>query len=107
MGIKVAKYLPNKGSIACFILSGLFFIIYKGIGSHVDIDGMLVEPFHIIPLGYLFLFVGMITLLFQFFLNTFLINIIKKSNGIDTNIFKSFKISSYTTLFNWMSVKHW
>ena len=78
MGIKVAKYLPNKVSIACFILSGLFFILYKGIGSHVDIDGMLVEPFHLIPLGYLFLFVGMITLLFQFFLNTFLINIIKK-----------------------------
>jgi len=107
VGIKVANYLPNKVSIACFILSGLFFILYKGIGSHVDIDGMLVEPFHLIPLGYLFLFVGMITLLFQFFLNTFLINIIKKSNGIDTNIFKSFKISPYTTLFNWMRVKHW
>lgn len=51
------KYLisivPLGIGILCFILAGV-------IGSEVLADGTLKEPFFLIPIGYLFLAIGMI-----------------------------------------------
>jgi len=51
------KYLisivPLAIGILCFILSGV-------IGSEVLADGTLKEPFFLIPIGYLFLAIGII-----------------------------------------------
>ncbi|MBU5675419.1 DUF3955 domain-containing protein [Alkaliphilus sp. MSJ-5] len=45
-------------------LGVLCLIIYSMIGSRVEPDGTLVEPFFLIPLSYLFVFSGIISLLF-------------------------------------------
>jgi hypothetical protein len=46
-----------------FLVMGLAsFGAYWAIGSHVDEKGMLIEPFPLIPLGYLSLAVGVLLL---------------------------------------------
>ncbi|WP_018758284.1 DUF3955 domain-containing protein [Paenibacillus terrigena] len=46
------------------LLSVLCFAIYAMIGSSVDSDGTLHEPFFLILIGYLFFFSGIIALLY-------------------------------------------
>ena len=67
----IKKYVLNKVAISCWVLSGLFLIIYKAISSHVDNEGILVEPFFLIPFGYLFLFIGITSVLIQCVNNKF------------------------------------
>ena len=50
-----------------FILGISCFILYSIIGSYVDQDGTLVEPFFLIPIGYLGVFIGLIFTLFGWF----------------------------------------
>lgn len=47
------KYLV---AILSFFIGVGCFVTYSIIGSYVAEDGMLVEPFFLIPVGYLFLF---------------------------------------------------
>ena len=43
-----------------FIATVVCIIVYNFIGSEVLADGTLVEPFYLIPIGWLFLFIGII-----------------------------------------------
>ncbi|SMG21693.1 DUF3955 domain-containing protein [Paenibacillus aquistagni] len=45
------------------LLGVLCFIIFSFIGSYVAEDGTLVEPFFLVPIGYLLFFAGIISLL--------------------------------------------
>ncbi|MGG0260561.1 DUF3955 domain-containing protein [Bacillus mycoides] len=55
------KYLLASSPI---LLGVLCIIMFNIIGSEVKPDGTLVEPFFLIPLAYLFVFTGIITILF-------------------------------------------
>ncbi|NGP45691.1 DUF3955 domain-containing protein [Bacillaceae bacterium SIJ1] len=55
------------------IMGAICMVSYNIIGSRVEPDGTLVEPFFLIPLGYLFSFVGIATLII-FALTSFLKN---------------------------------
>lgn len=50
------KFLPLLLSILCF---GAYFLI----GSEVDENGILHEPFALLPLGYVFVLIGAIWLI--------------------------------------------
>jgi hypothetical protein len=50
---KYSIILPFIFGIGCFIA-------YTFIGSYVDQDGLLQEPFFLIPIGFLFIFFGII-----------------------------------------------
>lgn len=52
------KYLVSLISI---FISIVYIITYDIIGSEVLADGTLVEPFFLIPLGWLFLIIGIIS----------------------------------------------
>ena len=45
---------------ALFLLSLISFSTYQVIGSYVDEAGYLHEPFFLLPIGYFFLFLGII-----------------------------------------------
>ncbi|PEY38997.1 group-specific protein [Bacillus cereus] len=47
-----------------FLCLALCLVIYSMIGSRVEPDGTWVEPFFLIPLSYLFVFSGIIAILF-------------------------------------------
>ena len=55
------KYLLASTPV---FLGAVCLIIYSMIGSKVAPDGTLEEPFFLIPLSYLFVFVGIISVLF-------------------------------------------
>ncbi|MED1409348.1 MULTISPECIES: DUF3955 domain-containing protein [Bacillus] len=55
------KYLLASSPI---FLGVLCIIMFNIIGSEVKPDGTLVEPFFLIPLAYLFVLIGIITILF-------------------------------------------
>ncbi|WP_195575185.1 DUF3955 domain-containing protein [Paenibacillus sp. 1001270B_150601_E10] len=57
------------------VLGLLCFVIFSMIGSYVASDGTLVEPFFLVPIGYLFLFLGALTLMF-----TVIRSVIKKNH---------------------------
>lgn len=59
--MKKNKYLLAFTPI---LLGVICLIAYNMIGSRVESDGTLVEPFFLIPLSYLFIFSGMISVLF-------------------------------------------
>ena len=56
-----------KISIVGFVLAIVCMIAYRMIGSEVLEDGTLVEPFFLIPIGYLFLFISIVSFLVIFF----------------------------------------
>jgi TRAP-type C4-dicarboxylate transport system permease small subunit len=56
---KYLYLLPFLLGIACFIL-------FTIIGSYVDQDGTLIEPFFLIPIGYLWVFIGLVFILFRY-----------------------------------------
>ncbi|CEI72440.1 MULTISPECIES: DUF3955 domain-containing protein [Romboutsia] len=62
------KYILN---LIPFIISIGCFVSFNFIGSEVAPDGTLVEPFFLIPIGYLFLFIGIIGVLVRVGLNYF------------------------------------
>ncbi|MDZ4407632.1 DUF3955 domain-containing protein [Bacillus cereus] len=62
------KYLLASTPI---FLGVLCAVIYTIIGSRVEPDGTLVEPFFLIPLGYLFVFIGIILVLFVAVISAF------------------------------------
>lgn len=66
------KYLVASTPI---LLGIVCLIIYSMIGSRVEPDGTLTEPFFLIPLSYLLFFSGVISLLF-----VAIISVIKKNN---------------------------
>lgn len=47
-------------SLISFLIGVGCFVGYSIIGSEVAADGTLVEPFFLIPIGYLFIFVGIV-----------------------------------------------
>ncbi|WP_318531087.1 DUF3955 domain-containing protein [Lapidilactobacillus wuchangensis] len=47
-------------SLSLLILGGLCFLASALIGSHLDSQGFLHEPFFLLPIGYLLLFAGVI-----------------------------------------------
>lgn len=53
------KYIFN---LIPFIVTVLCIIAYNVIGSEVLADGTLVEPFYLIPIAWLFFFIGIIGL---------------------------------------------
>ena len=55
------KYLLASSPI---FLGVLCIVMFNIIGSEVKPDGTLVEPFYLIPLAYLFVFTGIIAILF-------------------------------------------
>ncbi len=46
--------------VILFSLGISCFLIFNIIGSHVEPDGTLVEPFFLVPIGFLFIFSGTI-----------------------------------------------
>lgn len=68
------KYLLASTPI---FLGVICMISYFMIGSRVEPDGTLVEPFFLIPFSYLFVFSGIIALLF-----VAIISVFKKSKHI-------------------------
>ncbi len=53
MKIRLFYIVPIVISICCFL-------VYSLVGSSITEDGALVEPFGLIPIGYLFLVIGII-----------------------------------------------
>ena len=41
-----------------FVLGAICFFVYTIIGAHVATDGTLIEPFFLIPIGWLFIILG-------------------------------------------------
>ncbi|WBW96788.1 DUF3955 domain-containing protein [Oceanirhabdus sp. W0125-5] len=68
------KYLI---SLISFILGLCCFLIYSIIGCKVAPDGTLVEPFYLIPIGYLFIAIGIIIAI--------TVNIISRLRSLKTN----------------------
>nr|WP_238941905.1 DUF3955 domain-containing protein [Bacillus sp. REN10] len=58
--------IKNKYLLAVtpIFLGVIGLIVYNMIGSRVEPDGTLVEPFFFIPISYLFIFSGIISVLF-------------------------------------------
>ncbi|WP_243525117.1 DUF3955 domain-containing protein [Bacillus pseudomycoides] len=54
-----------------FLCLALCLVIYSMIGSVVASDGTLIEPFFLIPLSYLFVFSGIISILFVAIISMF------------------------------------
>ena len=50
------RYLA--AAVACFLAAKGCVELYRHLGSHLDADGFLHEPFGLIPLGWAFLFAG-------------------------------------------------
>ena len=48
--------MSKKLSIILLLCSTISFLIYNFNGSRVDKNGILIEPFFLIPLGYILLF---------------------------------------------------
>ncbi|EJS74352.1 DUF3955 domain-containing protein [Bacillus cereus] len=65
--------MKNKFLLASspIFLGVLCIIMFNIIGSEVKPDGTLVEPFFLIPLAYLFVFIGIIAILFVAILSVF------------------------------------
>lgn len=63
------------------ILGVLSFLIFMMKGSNVAPDGTLEEPFFLIPIGFLLLFIGFICVV-----GVALISVIKKHNTLNNNI---------------------
>jgi uncharacterized membrane protein len=62
------KYLLSSTPI---VLGFLCFIIKSIIGSEVAPDGTLIEPFFLIPVGYLFIIGGIISLVITAIISKF------------------------------------
>lgn len=62
------KYLLASTPI---LIGVICLVIYSIIGSSVAPDGTLEEPFFLIPLSYLFVFIGIISILFVAFISMF------------------------------------
>jgi len=58
-------------SLLSLVLGIGFWIAYTIIGSEVAPDGTLVEAFYLIPMGYLFLALGLVSLLLVFTVSVF------------------------------------
>ena len=73
--------MKNKYLLAAtpIVLGVLCLVIYSMMGSSIAPDGRLVEPFFLLPLSYLFVFIGIISVLFMAILSMF-----KKRNVINS-----------------------
>lgn len=63
------KNILNTLNLIPFIIVVGCGLAYNMIGSEIAADGTLVEPFFLIPIGYLALFVGIIGLIVRLILN--------------------------------------
>ncbi|PFN23189.1 DUF3955 domain-containing protein [Bacillus cereus] len=65
--------MKNKFLLASspIFLGVLCIIMFNMIGSEVKPDGTLVEPFFLLPLAYVFVFIGIIAILFVAILSVF------------------------------------
>jgi len=57
----------NLLTLISFIVGGGCFVTFSIIGSEVAPDGTLIEPFALIPIGYLFITIGIITSIVSYF----------------------------------------
>ncbi|GLT18406.1 hypothetical protein GCM10007938_21850 [Vibrio zhanjiangensis] len=48
------KLIPNRLSLGLFFAGFICLSIYAALGSHVSDDGILIEPFGLIPLFWIF-----------------------------------------------------
>ena len=62
-GNETRKAKMNMISIILLVIGAICFLAKSLIGSEIDSDGVLHEPFFLIPIGYLFLFSGIISIL--------------------------------------------
>lgn len=62
-GSQVRLARLNIATVILFVLGGACFLSAALIGSSLDSNGVLQEPFFLIPIGYLLLFGGLIVLL--------------------------------------------
>lgn len=59
-------------SILFFIVSVILFMTSAIVGSHLDVNGMLIEPaFFCVPLGYLSFMLSVFTAIYSFARNKF------------------------------------
>ncbi|MFB8576096.1 DUF3955 domain-containing protein [Enterococcus hirae] len=59
-------------SILFFIVSVILFMTSAIVGSHLDVNGMLIEPaFFCVPLGYLSFMLSIFTAIYSFARNKF------------------------------------
>ncbi len=63
----MSKLISIRVSAIFIGISLLCFLGFWAIGSEVDADGYLHEPFALIPLGWIFFFIGIFIGLFSFF----------------------------------------
>lgn len=63
--------LKNKIALLFLIASLVCGISYNVIGSHIDENGLLVEPFFLIPLTWLFFFTSMLSFIIGFIRKAF------------------------------------
>ncbi len=56
-------------TILAFLSTMVCFITYNLIGATILPDGTLSEPFYLIPLAYLFFFIGIISLIISYIKN--------------------------------------
>lgn len=49
--------------LICIAISLILNLIYNYIGSTIDINGFLKEPFFLIPISFFFFFIGLINLI--------------------------------------------
>ncbi|MCY6356345.1 DUF3955 domain-containing protein [Clostridium sp. ZS2-4] len=59
----------NPLTLISFIMGFGCFVAFNIIGSEVAPDGTLIEPFGLLPIGYLFIAIGIINLIISFFRN--------------------------------------
>ncbi|WP_338838594.1 DUF3955 domain-containing protein [Kurthia gibsonii] len=52
-----------------YLLGALSFLTFNLIGSRVATDGPLQEPFFLIPIGFMFLFIGIIWTALRFIMS--------------------------------------
>jgi hypothetical protein len=63
--------LKNKIAWLFLIASLVCGISYSVIGSHIDENGFLIEPFFLIPLTWLFFFISMLSFIIGFIRTVF------------------------------------
>ena len=60
--MKVLK--KYRFGFTCITLGLFFFFVFQLEDSYVDTNGILIEPFALIPVGWIFLIIGLISFLF-------------------------------------------
>lgn len=66
INLKEGDVLKKISLILPFILAGICPILFNLIGSEITAEGILKEPFFLIPMMYVFLLIGLVNLVVKF-----------------------------------------